>query len=556
MKLLNSLITALTVCISLTHASAQEPRSNVLFICIDDMNDWLGFLNTHPQVKTPYLDKLASEGYYFTNAHCPAPICGPSRTSVLSGLWPSTSGIYTNAINYREDMAGHISLPAYFRKHGYHSLGMGKIFHSGASRIPEDAFQEYGGKGASAQPFNPADLQLKKQIPFHRVILDGKSFDLPLNGMPADRYWGTNNTFDWGAVDVADSLYDDTRTANWTIQKLGETFDKPFFIATGFTRPHQPLYNPKRFHDLYPLDSVQLPPTRANDLADVPRAGKEYALAASTSGLHKTVKDYDEWHHAVSSYLASISYVDDLIGGIMAALKKSAHADNTIVVIWSDHGWHLGEKEHWGKETGWLRSTRVPLIIIPAKNTRSSYKKKNRINQVVNLIDLGPTLAELCRLPALYPWEGRSVVPLLKNDTTNWDNHTQTTFGYGNHSISTAEWQYIRYFDGTEELYDLQQDPHQFTNLANKVLHQERIKDFKKLLPDEENYRHFVRYKNFKALVPEDGSDLILFNLAFQNHINQKTNVATQYPRIVTKIEQWLTNHQPTKKCLHIKSGL
>ena len=163
---------------------------------------------------------------------------------------------------------------------------------------------------------------------------------------------------------------------------------KPFFIAAGFTRPHQPLYNPKRFHDLYPIDSVKLPSVQKLDLEDVPRAGQEYALAASTSGLHKSVLAYNEWHHAVSSYLASISFVDELIGKITQALKQSAYADNTHIVIWSDHGWHLGEKLHWGKETGWIRSTRVPLIIIPAKTARKNFRKGNEITQVINLIGL------------------------------------------------------------------------------------------------------------------------------------------------------------------------
>ena len=531
----------------------QNNPVNVLFICIDDMNDWAGFLHTHPQVKTPNLDAAAHRGFYFTNAHCPAPICGPSRTAVLSGLWPTTSGSYTNKINYRTEMKNHISLPAHFRSHGYYSMGTGKIFHSGLQKIPLDAFDEYGAKAVSAQPFTSDDLRLALQTPYHEITKQGQSFRLPFNGIPADRHWGKANTFDWGSVDLPDTLFDDVRNTDWTIEQLERNFTSPFFLALGFSRPHQPLYNPSRFHKLYPPEQVKLPQHIENDLDDVPRAGREYALAASTSGLHKSVVAYGKWSQAVSSYLASISFIDEQIGRVLAALDQSKYASNTAVIIWSDHGWHLGEKEHWGKETGWLRSSRVPLIIIPPKNAQTDFENQSQIDAVVNLIDLAPTLAELTGLPKNMQWEGRSLVQLMRNADEDWSNITHTTFGYGNHSIATDEWHFIKYFDGSKELYNIKNDFHQYHNLHSTVEGKNIIQALEKHLPKEPTIRHFVRHHNYKALVPVDGSEIILFNLSYQNHINQQTDVSQDYPNVTKFISDWIDEHKPTDKHIVIE---
>ncbi|NND08897.1 MAG: sulfatase-like hydrolase/transferase [Saprospiraceae bacterium] len=534
---------------SMTHAQQDIAKPNILFIAIDDMNDWVGYLNTHPQVQTPHFDNLAKRGVYFTSAHCPAPICGPSRTAILSGLRPTTSGIYTNGVSYQRDMSDHISLPAYFRNHNYQVWGKGKIFHSGTNAIPDQAFDEYGGKGASASPFQGADLQTKLQDPYHHTELGGKAFRLPLNGMIADRHWGRNNTFDWGPIDLPDSLWDDTQTTDWAVAKLNQDHDEPFFLAVGFTRPHQPLFNPKRFHDLYPVDQVVLPISDFDDLQDVPRAGLEYALAASTSGLHSTVTNYGQWPHAVSSYLAAISYVDDLVGKIINTLDQSKYAQNTWVVLWSDHGWHLGEKQHWGKATGWYRSTRVPLIIVPPKNAQS-IGKENGCDQVVNLLDLAPTLADMAQIPQHKDWEGQSLLPLVSDPSQPWQSHTVTTFGYGNHTVTTNRWQYIHYFDGTAELYDLQNDPQQITNLASYPSYRETVKHLRTLVPAEPHWKYMVRYHNFKLVVSATEDTFKLFNLYHQNQSDERTDVASQYPHIVTKINRWLMKSRPESKYL------
>ncbi len=526
-------------------------RPNVLFIAIDDMNDWAGFLDTHPQIQTPNMDTLATQGVSFTNAHVPAPICGPSRTAIMSGLWPTTTGVYTNEAHYRRDLPDTVSLPEHFRNNGYQVMGAGKLFHAGLSRMPENAFDEYGEYGSSSTPFTKEEMDLAKQNPFNRFVKEGKEFRLPLNGFPADRSWRSTNTFDWGAVDLPDEMFSDTVTANYAIEKLQQDWDKPFFLAVGFHRPHQPLYNPKRFHDLYPLDTVVLPKTVENDLDDVPRAGKEYALAPNTSGLHKSVAQYGEWEHATSSYLASISFVDELVGNIMKALQGSAYADNTLIVMWSDHGWHLGEKEHWGKATGWYESTRIPMIIVPpGSQTPEGFMPNAVSTRPVNLLDLAPTIADMTGVPLIDNWEGNSLKPLLQDPGRQWRDATHTTFGLGNHTFSTEHWQYIHYFDGSSELYDLQKDPDEFVNLAKDPQYADVVEQLHQYLPEEPQWKYFVRYHNFKAVFPADGSATRLYDLAYRNDVNEQNDVAKDYPEVVQKIEQWMAGQQPATKFL------
>jgi arylsulfatase A-like enzyme len=283
----------------------------------------------------------------------------------------------------------------------------------------------------------------------------------------------------------------------------------------------------------------------------VPRAGREYALAPNTSGLHKSVAAYGEWENAVSSYLASISFVDELIGNIVAALEDSEYADNTLIVMWSDHGWHLGEKEHWGKATGWYRSTRIPLVVVPPKNgVPEGFEPGRDSVHPVNLLDLAPTIAEATGVPLKKEWEGNSLLPLVADPVAEWQEHTHTTFGLGNHTISTARWQYIHYFDGSAELYDLEKDPNEFTNLAGKPEYTDVIERLRGYLPSEPRWKYFVRYHNFKGAVPSDGSAMKLFDLAYRNDVNEQNDVAKDYPHIVAQIDAWLAERDPDTKFL------
>ena len=226
-------------------------------------------------------------------------------------------------------------------------------------------------------------MQISKQNPFHKVNKSGKTFKLPLNGIPADRYWNKAHTFDWGAVDLPDSLFSDRKSVDWAIEKINQIGDEPFLLTVGFERPHQPLFNPKRFHDLYPLKSIRLPDVPDGDLEDLPHRAKQLALYPHTSGRHESVIKFGQWENAVASYLASVSFVDDLIGDLVKALDDRNLIEKTWIVLWSDHGWHLGEKHRWGKATGWFRSTRVPFLIVPPHgNTR--YKKSKKVKHIVN----------------------------------------------------------------------------------------------------------------------------------------------------------------------------
>jgi arylsulfatase A-like enzyme len=213
----------------------------------------------------------------------------------------------------------------------------------------------------------------------------------------------------------------------------------------------------------------------------------------------------------------------------------------------------LGEKEHWGKATGWLRSTRVPLLIIPPKNATPPGFEPNRTSKrLVNLLDLAPTIADIAKVPKREAWEGNSLLPLLKNPKLEWQTYTHTTFGLGNHTVTTDRWQYLHYFDGTSELYDIQRDPDEFVNLAQNNKYEKIKRELHQYLPEEPQWKHFLRYNNFKAVVPSDGSSFQLYNLAYQNQVNEQTDVAADYPIVVRKIEDWLSKEKPVSKYLSL----
>ena len=521
----------------------QQTQPNIVFISIDDLNDWVGFLG-YEQVKTPHMDRLAARGFSFSNAHCPAPVCGPSRTAILSGMRPVTSGIYDNNIKFSRDLPQVVSLPEHFKKNGYQVYGIGKLFHGSTANVPTTAFDAYGGKLGSAAPFTSSDLQISKQNPYHEISKLGKTFKLPLNGMPADRYWSRANTFDWGPVDLPDSLFSDRQSVDWSIDKLHKIKDQPFLLTLGFERPHQPLFNPKRFHDMYPLTEVELPKTPADDLRDLPQRAKQLALYPKTSGKHETVVKYEQWENAVASYLASVSFVDELVGDLVKALETLKLNKNTWIVLWSDHGWHLGEKAHWGKATGWYRSTRVPFLIIPPAGS-TDYNKAIEIKNMVNLLDLAPTLADIAGIPKKTSWEGRSLMPLLSEEASDWEEVSLTTFSIGSHTISTPDWQLISYFDGSFELYDLVNDPNQFKNIADLPESKIVVEQLKKHIPEEPHWTYFIRYGDYKILIPKNGS-IKIFDQMLEGK-NDK-NMAGALPGLVKKIESYIERYSPQEK--------
>ncbi|MBX6312152.1 MAG: sulfatase [Isosphaeraceae bacterium] len=403
-------------------------RPNVLFVAIDDLNDWTGFLDGHPGTKTPNLDRLAARGEIFTRAYCSAPACNPSRASLLCGVRPSTSGVYHNDQPWRPVLRDAVTLPQHFMAAGYEVVAGGKLFHNSYNDLA--SWQHYEKTGPHPEPERK-----------------------PVNGIPNAAH------FDWGPVDVSDDEMGDARVIRWAANYLSRSHDKPFFLAVGLIRPHLPWYVPRTYFDRFPLSEIVLPTVKEDDLDDIPPLGLKMARP---EGDHRRVVQARQWEKAVQGYLASIHFADAMIGRLLQALDASPDAQNTIVVLWGDHGWHLGEKKHWRKFALWEEATRVPLIIVAPGWTRPG----TRCERTVSLLDLYPTLIELCGLPPKKGLEGDSIARLLKDPAAEWDRPVVTTHGRGNHAVRSERWRYIRYNDGTEELYDHQADPLEWTNRA------------------------------------------------------------------------------------------
>ncbi|MCC6858789.1 MAG: sulfatase [Bryobacterales bacterium] len=430
-------------------------RPNLLFIAIDDLNDWIGCLGGHPDIRTPHLDRLASRGVLFTNAHCAAPLCNPSRAALMTGIRPSTSGVYDNNQPFRLSAAGRntVTLPQHFMAHGYRVTGAGKIYHN---PFPDPA---------SWHDYFPSEIRTKPPDPLPP--------NPPLNGIPNTAH------FDWGPLDVPDSEMGDSKVADWIVSRLSRPQSQPFFLACGFFRPHLPWYVPRKYFDRYPAARVTLPEVKEDDLDDVPPAGRKFARP---EGDHRKVIQYNQWRGAVQGYLASISFVDTCVGRVVDALERGPHAAGTVVVLWSDHGWHLGEKLHWRKFSLWEEATRNVLMIVAPGVTHPG----GRCGRSVSLMDIYPTVTELCGLPAARAQEGRSLLPLLRNPAAAWDRPAVTTYLRGNHSVRSERWRYVRYSDGGEELYDHRADPMEWRNLAGEPGYKAGIERLAAWLPRED----------------------------------------------------------------------
>ena len=468
--------------IIITSISASE-KPNVLLISIDDLNDWVGFMGGHPQAITPNMDKLAKRGVAFLDAHCTSPLCNPSRSSLLSGFREEKTGIFNNKQKF--DLKKFELLPHYFANNGYVTYGTGKIHHQRRNNV---IFQQSANPEQRWSPFQKSKtvLYTKKELPSkgsdnpRHVIKNGpggKDYVLPFNRMPSDRAPDSvkGESFDWHAFDLPDNAFGEGLAAEWTIQQLKKhDKSKPFFMGSGYYRPHIPLYAPRKYFDLYPLDKIQLPKVIENDLDDLSPVAKRWALEAVTGGLHSSVLKHNQWKEAVQAYLACVSFVDAQIGKVLDYIDNSPYKDNTIIVLFSDHGWQLGEKQHWGKWTGWNDSTNVPLIIVPPGSSSNENHK-----EPVSLLDIYPTLVEMAGLPA-KKLDGLSLVKQIQQPAAKTDRVVRTLFDEGNFTLVNSKWRYIRYKEGDEELYDRVQDPHEFNNLAGKEEYKEILEAMRK----------------------------------------------------------------------------
>jgi arylsulfatase A-like enzyme len=404
----------LFACQEATPSQQTAAKPNVLFISIDDLNDWIGPMQGHPQARTPNLDRLMERGMLFTNAHASQPVCTASRNSLLSGKHPLNSGWYTSTgamrKSYDEVMAGSMFLSEYFRAHGYYTMSVGKVAHRGESDFKdktdqywdkyaphfwddmEDYVREagYGYRGVKFYPFPKEGGQL--------IELYGKDKDRAgiLNLLDST---GNFHSLCGGALDPEDlpeqGMYD-VQIADWAIEQLAQPQDSPFFLATGFLRPHVPYAVPRSYFDLYDPSELILPEIPEEEMADIPMMGKAIAYGYTPRGGWYDVQQKENMlRDLVHAYLASVSFVDEQVGRVLDALENSPHAGNTLVVVWSDHGQHLGEKRHFRKQALWEEASRVPLFFFDPRNPKAGI-----CDEPASLLDLYPTLLDLCGLPA------------------------------------------------------------------------------------------------------------------------------------------------------------
>lgn len=470
MKFLSRLALLAVVALMFTHHCVNAAdKPNILFIAIDDQNDWIGHLGGHPLAKTPHIDKLAARGTTFLNAHCNSPLCNPSRTSLLLGLRPTTTGIYGLAPWFRNlpEWQDRVTLPQHFAQAGYRTFATGKIYH--------------GGTGGQRKNRQPVGSDVPVDVPeFQFTAPYGGVGTKPPQKLIGPTPMGNNPLMDWGVwpLDNDDSSKGDYQVASWTVDQIkAAPKDQPFFLAAGFFLPHVPCYATQKWFDLYPDDDSVLPMVLNNDRDDTPRFSWYIHWNLPEPRL-KWAKENNQWRNLVRSYLACTSFVDSQIGRLLEALEESGHAENTIVVIWGDHGWHLGEKAITGKNTLWDDGTRVPLIF-----AGPGVKAGQRCRQPAELLDIYPTLIELTGVEPRGELEGVSLVPQLRDAATFRERPAITSHNQGNHGIRSEHWRYIHYADGSEELYDMQNDPNEWTNLAGRPEYAAVIAEHNKWLP-------------------------------------------------------------------------
>ncbi len=548
-------------------SQASEPP-NVLFIAIDDLNDWVSTLDGHPQTITPNFDRLASRGVTFTNAHCTIPICSASRSSFMTGLYPERTGVFSNGNSFFDIDPAIQTIPEHMADVGYETHGAGKLFH-GPREAYLSYFHSYGpGTGNQGGPFTREELNTLNQNPTHQVDRGpGKlKATLPLNRMPDDRRDGgaRNNSFDWGPVDVTAEEMADGQIARWAAEQINAKHDKPFFIAAGFYRPHQPLFAPREYFEPFDPEKIKLPDTLSEDLDDLPPYAQRLARYALTAGTHKTVVEYGQWEEAVVAYLACVHFVDDQLGLIIDALDRSAAAVNTWIVLLSDHGYHLGEKEHWGKFTPWSESTRVPVIIVPPTGYDSrEWVRGKSIDAPVSLLDLYPTLVELCGIQSPeHALDGHSLAPLLNGEESlhGSERYAVTSNGRGTHAVVKGKYRYVQYFDGTEELYDREADPNEFQNLADQPQFAQLKSRLQQLLPDDPEVAHFVRCDWKKIIVFKDPSrEPITFAIApgtgSGGGIGETKNITSEHPDLISRLQAYLEKRPNLPKRLSIEKA-
>ena len=438
---------------------ASRKRPNVLFIAIDDMNDWTTLFDKANPIKTPNLERLARRGMFFNRAYCASPACCPSRAAIMTGIRPHNSGVYDNNNAWAKMMPDATTLSRYFMKNGYETYGAGKIFHHGAT--------------GNDIPGKPSFEKFKRMLPARRPK-SGKNHNGYTKG-PLGRVW-----FDWG---LHDQKMIDLDTVEWCERAMDTPQAKPRFLAAGIFKPHLPFYADAETFKKYPFKDTVMPEMPANDLDDVSKVALKMAHREHFI-YSNVIKDPEarpgSLKKMVQCYQASADFADQMVGRLLDKLDKTGKTDNTIIILWADHGYHLGDKESCVKFTLWEKANHVPFIIVAPGVT----KPGSVCARPVGLIDIYPTLVELAGLPPAQV-DGRSLVPLLKDPSRQWFPALMT-MGKGNHAVRSDRWRYIRYRDGSQELYDHSKDPWEWTNLAKQPKYADVIAEHKKWLPTKE----------------------------------------------------------------------
>ncbi len=440
--------------------AAEGRRPNVLFLVVDDLNDWLSVLGRENPIRMPNLERLAGQGALFTHAYCPAPVCNPSRAAVMTGLRPHRTGVYGNKTDWRGALPDALTIQQHFMRNGYYSAGAGKVFH----HHWDGAFHD----DASFDDFQP----MPKMYP------DAPMPEKKLNGPD---WYGSRNT-DWGAWPAREQDAVDYKTASYGVEFLGKSHGRSFILSLGIFRPHMPFFAPRAWLDQYGRRDVVMPRVKPDDWADLP-SGAGKLLKANRwfwRGMEKALEENPmAWRDMVRAYQACASFADAQIGRVLDALDQSRYKNNTIVVLWSDNGFHLGEKQHIEKFALWEKTTHVPLVFVAP----GRIKPGTVIARPVDLMAIYPTLIELCGLEPKPGLDGRSLAPLFADPEADFPP-ALTTYLRGNHAIRSGPWRYIRYADGTEELYNHSTDADEWNNLAGDPKHESVIDGLRASLPE------------------------------------------------------------------------
>ncbi|TWU54574.1 Choline-sulfatase [Rubripirellula tenax] len=442
---------------------ADEARSvkrpNVLFIAVDDLNHWVGYMGRNTQAKTPNLDRLAARGVAFHQAHCAVPACNPARAALMSGLRPWNTACYLNADNWKKHIPEGLGLSKQFMGAGYHVAGSGKIYHSDS--YYESEWSDYSRRGN----FTATGKSVGKDEGFHE----------PLKS------------------DLEDDDISDYHIVDWCVEQMNRSHDKPLFLACGLHKPHLPFAVPRKYYEMFPIEEIELPPHRGDDLDDLSPAG---VRMAGPDRDHAKFLKSGRWKHAIQSYLATVAYLDMNIGRLIDGLDNSPIAKDTIVVLWGDHGWSFGEKQHWRKFALWEEETRAPLIWVAPGVTQPG----TRCDETVDFMTIYPTLCDLAGIPVPAHVEGKSVVALLRSPEVAGDSIAISTYGYKNHAVRSKDWRYIRYADGSEELYDHRTDPYEWANVATSPSNEQVLEQHRGHLPKTDK----VPFKSVKTGAAKD----------------------------------------------------